>query len=174
MTDDPPEDVGERVEAEWVDETTPFERVRTVTKRTYDPQSAAEIADRARTTPTTARKHLTQLVESGFVEAVATPERDGTLYRRSTESVVLEQSRDVLDEFDRENLVARIAEMHREIESYRERSGADSPEDAALTDADLDPEKLREWQTTRRNLQIAKAALALGEAEEAVHLSEAG
>ena len=167
------DDVNERVEAEWTEETTPFERVRTVARRTYDPESAAEIAERARTTPTTARKHLRQLAESGFVEGVAVPDRDGTLYRRATESVVLEQARDVLDEVGRDDLVRRISEMRSAIDGYREEFGADSPEDAALEDADVDPQTLRDWQTTRRNLDVAKVALALAEAEETVQPNRA-
>lgn len=171
MTDEPVDstgDVNERVTAEWTAETTPFERVRAVTKRTYEPRSAAEIAERARTTPTTARKHLRQLADSGFVEEAATPDRDGTLYRRSAESVVLEQARDVLDEVGHDELVARIGEMRAEIDAYREEFDADSPEDAVLRDVDVDSGTLRDWQTTRRNLGIARAALALGEAAAAV------
>lgn len=171
MTNDPdtaPADVNERVESEWSDETTPFERVRAVMKRTYESRSANEIATRARTTPTTARKHLQQLDESGFVETVSEPQRDATLYRRSSESLVLEQARDILDRADDETLLTRIGEMQDDIRAYREKSGVDSPEDAALLDADVDRSTLRDWRTTRRNLGFAKVALALSEAEAAV------
>lgn len=177
MPDAPPEvpdDVNELVTSEWTDETTPFERVRTVMKRTYDPQSADEIASRARTTPTTARKHLRQLAESGFVETTSNPERDATLYRRSNESLVLEQARDLLEEVDSDDLVARIAAMQADIRTYREELGVDSPEDAVLRDADVDQETLRDWQTTRRNLGFAKVALALSEAEAAIQTTRAG
>ena len=164
-------DVNEKAVTAWVDETTPFERVRTVMKRTYEPQPVAEVAERARTTPTTARKHLEQLVESGYVEATATPEREGTLYRRSNESLVLEQARDLLAEADTQTLVARIAEMQAEVGSYRDATGAESPEDAVLSAADVDRATLRQWQTTRRNLGIARAALALSEARKTVQVN---
>lgn len=171
MTDSQSEgtdDVNEVVEAEWTDETTPFDRVRTVMKRTYEPQSADEIADRARTTPTTARKHLRQLEESGFVETVSTEERDAALYRRSNESLVLEQAHDILDQVGTDELVTSITEMHDEIHEYRAALDVESPEDAALQGTDIDRSTLRDWQTTRRNLGFAKVALALMEAEGAV------
>lgn len=166
-----PSNVNETVKAEWRDTTTPFERVRTVMKRTYEPQSANEIAARACTTPPTARKHLRQLEESGFVGAVAREKRDATLYRRTNESLVLEQARDILNRVGSEELLTRITETREEIQTYREELGVDSPEDAALLNADADQETLREWQTTRRNLAFAKVALALAEADTAVRPS---
>lgn len=160
------EDVNERVRAEWKDDTTPFERVLTVMKRTYEAQSADEIAVRALTTPTTARKHLQQLADSGFVEITSSPDRDATLYRRSNESLILERARDIIDEMDTDTVVDRIGEMQSDINRYREEYGVESPEDAAIRGADVDHETLRDWQTTRRNLGITRAALALIEAEE--------
>lgn len=170
MTDDaePPADVNAAVTEEWRAETTPFERVRTVMKRTYEPQSADEIAERALTTPTTARKHLGQLADSGFVATTAAPESTATLYRRSEESLVLEQAREIRREYGRDELTVRIAELNDRIQGYREELGAESPEDVALQGDDVDHETVREWQTTRRNLVFAKVALALTEAERTV------
>lgn len=155
------DDVNDRVEADWTAETTPFERVLTVMRRTYDPQSAGTVASRARTSPTTARKHLRHLADSGFVEVVAEPGQAATRYRRSRESLVLEQARDILEELDPETLAQRIAGLQSEIDSYRETFDADSPEDAAVADESVDEATIRAWQTTRRNLAVARAALAL-------------
>jgi DNA-binding MarR family transcriptional regulator len=165
MADDIPSDVNEEVEAEWVAETTPYERVRTVIKRTYDPQPVRTIAERARTTENTARKHLKNLVADGFVKETADPQRSGAQYRRSNESLILERANRILSEMDGETLAARIAEMQDTVRSHREEFGAASPEDAVLTDAEIPSETLQEWQTTRRNLMFAKVALALSEAE---------
>lgn len=167
MSDDPSEmaDVNERVAAEWVEETTPFERVRAVIKRTYEPQSASDIADRARTSPKTARKHLRHLAEDGFVEETAEPDAGGALYRRSDESLLLEQANRIRSEVDADALVARVAEMRETVRSYREEFDAESPEDAVLSDAEIDRDTLQAWQTTRRNLSFAKVALAMSDAE---------
>jgi DNA-binding MarR family transcriptional regulator len=166
-----PENVNDAVRADWVGETTPFERVRTVMKRTYEPQSAAEIADRASTTPTTARKHLHQLNESGFVD-IESGGRDASAYRRSNESTVLEQAHNILDRVGTEELIVRITEMNDDLRAYRAEAGVESPEDAALQDIDIGRATLSDWQTTRRNLGFAKVALALSEAEITVQTTQ--
>ena len=164
-------DVNEQVEAEWIEETMPGERVRSVIKHTYVPESVRYISDRARTSEETAHKHLLHLVEDGFVEETDDPER-GTMYRRSPESLVLEQARDIRDRVDADTLVARVAEMQERIREYREETGADTPEDVALQDQLLDKETLRDWQTTRRNLAFARVALALSAAEDPIEPHE--
>lgn len=165
------EDINEQVASDWVDETTVFERVYTVMKRTYSPQSATEIADRAQTTPPTARKHLDQLVENGFVTEVHTSEHNATLYKRSPQSVVLEQAASIRREIDRETLLSRINEMQSQIEAYQEQYGALSPSDAVIDESNIDREALQDWQTTFRNLKLARAALVLDEAEDAVEVA---
>lgn len=146
----PEEDVNEAVRADWEAETFTFERVRTVMKRTYDPQAANEIASRALTTPITARKHLGLLLEDGFVTATSEPGRSATLYRRSAESLVLEQARDILRKLDTEELADRITGLQAEVREYRADIGADSLEDAVLEDVEVDRETFQTWRTTRR------------------------
>lgn len=171
MTESPLDDgtdVNEVVTAEWEAETTPFERVRTVMKRTYESQSADEVAERALTTPTTARRKLQLLVDEGYVEPVSAPDRQATLYRRSAASLVTEQAREILGELDLAELTARINDLQAEVRGYREETGVDAPEDAALEATGIDRETLRAWQGTQRNLKVAKAALAIGQAEDTV------
>lgn len=170
---EPDEDVNETVEADWEAKTTPFERVRTVMERTYQPQSAEEIAGRASTTPATARKHLDIHLADGFVTTSSKPDRNATLYKRSAESLVLEQARDILRELDTEELADRITDLQAEVREYREETGADSPEDASLENVEVDRETFQAWLTTRRNLDVAKAALAIGQAKDAIERSTA-
>jgi predicted ArsR family transcriptional regulator len=165
---DVPADVNERVTEEWKVDTTPGERVRTVMKRTYDPQSVATIAERALSSETTARKHLRVLTGDGFVEEVSTPEKRGTRYRRTPRSVVLERAQQMLDSVDIETLSARVAELRESVREFEERTGAESPSAAAVDDAELSAEAVTEWQTARRNLKLARAALALADAEETI------
>lgn len=168
MTDSRPTDVNERVTEEWKADTTPGERVRTVMKRTYDPQPVATIAKQALTSDTTARKHLNILADDGFVEAVSRPEERGTWYRRTPRSVVLERAQQLLDSVDIETLSTRIAELRETVREFENRTGAESPHAAAVDGADLDATAMMEWQTTRRNLKLARAALALADATDAV------
>jgi DNA-binding IscR family transcriptional regulator len=172
-------DVNEAVGAEWESETTPYERIRQVIAHTYRPVSADAVADDARTAPKTARKHLNTLADEGFVET--TPgDQGGTLYRRSSESLVVEQAADILDHVSTDELVTRIQEMREQLSEYRSKFGVDSPEELAVTQTnqaltedgasqdEIDPETIREWKTLRRNLAFANAALSIGNAEQFV------
>ena len=93
-------DVNDVVEEEWIEETTPFERVYEIIRTTYNPASAGEIADRARVSATTARKHLRTLESAGEV----TTSQDGqtTCYRRSETAIVTEHAQSLLSELSPE------------------------------------------------------------------------
>lgn len=179
---DPPEafeDVNEAVGEEWEAETTPYERIRHVTARTYSPASAETVAEDARTAPKTARKHLNTLADEGFVETT-TGEHGGTLYRRSPASLVVEQAADILEYVSRDELTTRIAEMREELTEYQTEYGVDSPEELAVDQTnrtlgesdsprnEIDPETIRKWKTLRRNLAFANAALSIWNAEQFV------
>lgn len=168
-TDSPPEDVDEAAVEEWVEETTPFERVYQVLRRTHDPQSADEMADRARVSPTTARKHLRTLADVG--EVVTVQEGRTTLYRRSEVAVVTEHAQRLLAEHSIDELAAGVVDTKASIRGWREEHGVESPEALAreMDAEDVDEERaslVGEWQTTRRNLALAEATLAIGEAIE--------
>ena len=163
-----PADVNERVTEEWKSETTPGERVRTVMKRTYEPQSVAALAERALTSETTARKHLGILAEDGYVEAVTLPDKRGTWYRRAPRSVVLERAGQILDSVDVETLSERVTELRETVREFEEQTGVESPRAAAIAETNLDSGTMREWQTARRNLKLARAALALADATDVV------
>jgi predicted ArsR family transcriptional regulator len=168
VPDEPPEDVNQQVEQQWVEDTTPFERVRSVTRRAYEPLSAPDVADQARTSATTARKHLEQLADEGVLARESSADANGTLYRRSPSSLVLEEAAAIRRELDADALAERINEMKAELASLQDDLGVHSPEDAALAEETVDQAVLRDWRSTRRNLKLAQAALALERAEEAV------
>ena len=178
----PPEefaDINEAVGEEWESETTPYERIRHVIAHTYSPVSAESVAGDARTAPKTARKHLGTLADEGFVETT-NGEHGGTLYRRSSESLVVEQAADILDHVSTDELITRIQEMREQLTEYQSEFGVDSPEalaveqtNQALTESgtqqsEPNPETIREWKTLRRNLAFANAALSIANAEQFV------
>lgn len=179
---DPPdeyEDVNETVAEEWVSETTPYDRVRQTIAHTYEPVSAGAVAEDAQTTPKTARKHLDSLADEGFV-VTAAGDRGGTAYRRSPESLVVEQAADIIDHVSTDELATRVAEMRDRLQEYRAEYGVDGPEELAVERAnqtlsgaasdpeDIDAETVQEWQTLRRNLAFANAALSIANAERFV------
>ena len=134
-------DMNERVREEWKGDTTPRERVRSIMRRTYDPQTVSTIAERALVSTEDACKHLDILAEGGFVETV-----DGGRYRRSPESIVRERAEQILDAVDVDTLEARIEELRATVCEFEAVDG-------------LTGEEMVEWRTTRRNLWIAEAAL---------------
>jgi len=172
-------DINEAVGTDWEAETTPYERVREVISRAYTPLSADTVAEDARTSPKTARKHLNALADEGYV-ATDTGENGGTYYRRSPESLVVEQAADILGHVSTDELRGRVSEMRERISDFQAEYGVESPEELvvdrtnrALSEAasdheELDSDAIREWQTTRRNLAFANAALSIANAERFV------
>lgn len=174
-------DVNEAVGEEWESETTPYERIRHVIAHTYSAVSADRVAKDARTAPKTARKHLNTLAEEGFVET-ASGDHGATLYRRSSESLVVEQAAEILDRLSTDELVTRIQEMREQLAEYQSEFGVESPEELTVdrtnqalsasesdpTHHEISPEMIRDWKTLRRNLAFANAALSIGTAEQFV------
>ena len=172
-------DVNEAVGKDWEAETTPYERVREVISRAYTPLSADTVAEDARTSPKTARKHLNAIADEGFL-ITSTGENRGKYYRRSPESLVVEQAADILAHVSTDELRGRISEMRERISDFQTEYSVESPEElvvdrtnrtlseAASDHEDLDPDAIREWQTTRRNLAFANAALSIANAERFV------
>lgn len=114
-------------------------------KRTYDSQPVATIAERARTTETTARKHLGILTDDGCVKAVSPPDERGTWYRRAPRSVVLERAQQVLDAVDVETLSARVTEVRETVREFEEKTGSESPRAAVIADGEVDAAAMTEW-----------------------------
>jgi ribonuclease HI len=73
-----------------------------------------------------------------------------------------------LDSVDRETLSTRVAELRASVRAFEDETGAEPPEAAAVADSEIDAKVITQWQTTRRNLTLARAALALADATEAV------
>lgn len=171
--------INEEVSDEWESETTTYDRIRHVIAYLYSPVSADTVAEQALTTPKTARKHLNNLAQEGFVTAT-TGKNGGTLYHRSKESLVVEQAADILSHISTEELIARVDEMRAQLSEYQKEYGVESPEaltidqtNKVLSETDteekeIDAETVRDWQTTRRNLAFANAALSIANAEQFV------
>jgi predicted ArsR family transcriptional regulator len=125
------DDVNQAVRDEWRAETTPYERIREVISRTYIPTDADTLADEACTSPKTARKHLNTLAGDGFV-TTETGTNGATLYRRSAESLVVEQAGDILSQVSTEELRERIAEMREQLTAFQREYGVESPDELAI------------------------------------------
>lgn len=162
-------DVNDAAVETWVSETTPFERVHEVLRTTVEPETAAELADRAHVSEPTARKHAETLVETGHAEHVS----DGRAaqYQRSPSAVVLERVEELRRDHSTDELVDAVEQLSGRVQEYRETAGVESPSALAqeLVPGDEDGwGLLARWRTTERNLAVARAALAHERATDAV------
>lgn len=157
-------DINDRVVEEWTGSTTARERVREVLRETTEYSKVSRIADRARVSEPTTRKYLEELVEDG----VGVTEQDGraTLYKRNEGRLVDRRIEELRTTHTHRELVEGVREMKESIQEFRETYDVESPEDLAI---ELEPGDegwgdVGRWQSTRRNLAIAKAALQVDEA----------
>jgi len=157
-------DINEQVVEEWTASTTARERVKEVLTETTSFSKASTIADRARVSEPTTRKYLNELVEEG----IGVTEQDGrtTLYKRNQGRVVDNRIEELRTTCSHQELVEGIKEMKQSIQGFRETYDVESPEDLAI---ELEPgddgwSDVGRWQSTRRNLAIAKAAIQVDEA----------
>jgi DNA-binding transcriptional ArsR family regulator len=118
------DDLNERVRRQWVADTTPDERVRSIIRRTYEAQSVATIAERSLTTEATAGKHLDILAKGGFVEEMDVG--DGVRYRRAPDSLVDERVQQIRESVDAETLAERVEELRETVREYEEQIGGES------------------------------------------------
>ena len=155
-------DLNEEVIEEWKSETIPFERVREVLLSTTTPQYAKEIAERARVSEPTARKHLKLLTDDGITETAETGR--GTQYKRSRQIVAMSRISDIHTELSREALTEGIKDLRQQIRTLQDEYDATSPDDLALqleSGGDENWAVISEWRALEENLDLAQAALAL-------------
>lgn len=151
----------------WKAETTAFERVEAILRRTQEWQSASDIADRALVSTPTARKHLTALAESGH--AAETDVGGATCYRRNPDQRRFERIQQLADEHSRTELEGAIRRMKGRKREFEDTYDVSSPEELVevLEPDDEDGwENLSRWKTTRRNLAFAKTALSFKETRD--------
>ena len=157
-------DINEQVVDEWTSSTTARERVKEILEETTTYSKVSTIADRARVSEPTTRKYLNELVEEGF----GTTEQNGrtTLYKRNQGRLVDRRIEELRTTCSHQELVEGIQEMKESIAAFRATHDVESPEDLVI---ELEPgdegwSDVGQWQSTRRNLAIAKAAIQVGEA----------
>jgi DNA-binding transcriptional ArsR family regulator len=166
-------DINSRVRERWTEETDGFERVGDVMRNSTEPMTASEVAEIAEVSPNTARKYLNRLAEMNQVRT----EESGktTLYEWDSSAEKMERVRSLSQKHTKEKIEERIREMASEIHEYREEYGCEEPEDLVIEMDESEESEawtvVSDWKTTRRNLAIAKTALAF---KRVLELSEDG
>lgn len=167
MTSEAPEnvrwdgDVNEAAVAEWKANTSTFDRVSQIASVTTEPQTASRIAERARVSPPTARKHLSSLVDVGRVKALDSD--SGTTYLRSPQTLAMRRISAIHGQHTKDEIVDTIEDLKEQIADLRAEFGVDDVDELALS---LEPgeegwQHLARWRQIVENLDIAQAALAL-------------
>ena len=109
----------------WKENASAFDRVRSVVSSGTDPQTAGEIADRARVAESTARAHLERLVEMGTGR---TRSVEGTTkYLPDPAYARFRAVRDLVNEHSPAELTALVAEVKEQIETTEREYGGRSP-----------------------------------------------
>ena len=167
-TSDPPEnlwegDLNQAVVEKWTDETTAFDRVRQVVDVTTKPQSAAEIADRARVSPPTARKYLSTMAEDGRVKRIDTD--TGSQYMRAPQALAMRRIAAIPREHTKDEIRDSIRELKEERANLTETYEVGTIDELtlALEAGDDGWKDVARWRQIEQNLEIAQAALALYE-----------
>ncbi|WP_237561648.1 winged helix-turn-helix domain-containing protein [Halorubrum halophilum] len=166
VDDDDFEDIDDFAGAEWKNETTANERIRTVIDRTTTPKSAADIAETALVSETKARATLNKLAEEGIVRSQQTD--SGKLYARDPEWHLLKQIRKLAGS---DTLVDQIQRVKQELAEYRAKYDTTDPEELLISDTELTQNELDDvshWRTAKRELSHLRAAYRLKEAKEQV------
>ncbi|WP_248516275.1 winged helix-turn-helix domain-containing protein [Salinarchaeum laminariae] len=166
VDDDGFEDIDDFAAAEWKNETTADERIRTVINKTTVLKSAGDIADAALVSETKARATLNKLAEEGIVRSHQTD--SGKLYARDPEWHLLKQIRQLAGS---ETLVDQIQRVKQEIAAYNAKYDATDPAELLVSDKDLDQDELDDvshWRTAERELGYLRAAYRFKEAKDTV------
>lgn len=110
----------------WVEQTSAFDRVRSVASTVSQPQPASYVADEAHVAENTARNHLERLVDMTVLLKSA---HDGTaMYSPDPLYTRIQTLRELLEDHDRDALIERKAELQDTVESWRDEYGVDSPD----------------------------------------------
>ena len=164
VDDDDFEDIDDFAAAEWKNQSTADERIRTVINRTTTPRLASDISDAALVSETKARTTLNKLAEEGIVKSHQTDA--GKLYNRDPEWHLLKQIRKLANS---ETLVSQIQRIQQELTEYKSQYDVSGPEELLISDQELDQSELDDvshWRTAERELSHLRAAYRFKEAKE--------
>jgi predicted ArsR family transcriptional regulator len=158
MTDAPGTDV-------WRENTSAFDRVRSIAVTLSQPHTADWIADEALVAGNTARDHLQRLVDMNVLQTVSGEQ--ATLYQPDPLYTRMRALRDLLDDRDRDDLIQLRADLQEQIESWQHEYDVDSPdrlrERAAQVETAAETREVRQvasdWDIVRYRLRLIEDAI---------------
>jgi predicted ArsR family transcriptional regulator len=151
----------------WIEETSAFDRVRSVAFTLQQPQTAGQIAESAHVSEKTARGHLQRLVEMDVV--LAETGEGPTTYYPDPAYMRYREVRTLAREHDRDELTDIVATLKRDIGEWRDEFDVETPDElqASVADEDVSEQEVYErqkiaedWAYTEHRLGLIKDALA--------------
>lgn len=151
----------------WVEETSAFDRVRSVAFALQQPKTAGQVADSAHVSEKTARGHLRRLVEMDVLLADAD---DGpTTYYPDPGYMRYREVRTLAREHDRDELTELVATLKGDIEGWQDEYDVDDPDGLRVSVADTDVSEAavyerqqiaEDWEYAEYRLALIRDALA--------------
>lgn len=151
----------------WIEETSAFDRVRSVAFAMQQPRTAGQIADSAHVSEKTARGHLRRLVEMDVLLETAA---DGpTTYYPDPGYMRYREVRTLAREHDRDELTEIVATLKGDIEGWQDEYDVAGPDAlrTSVADADVseaavyDRQQIAEdWEYTEHRLGLIRDAFA--------------
>jgi predicted ArsR family transcriptional regulator len=158
MTDAPGTDM-------WRENTSAFDRVRSIAVTLSQPHTADWIADQALVAGNTARDHLQRLVDMNVLQTVSGEQ--ATLYQPDPLYTRMRALRDLLDDRDRDDLIQLRADLQEQIEAWQDEYDVNSPDSlrelAAQVETSTETREVRQvasdWDIVRYRLRLIEDAI---------------
>lgn len=150
----------------WKEQTKAIERVIDVILTVDEPRTASWIGDEALVSEQTAREHLDLLADLGVV--AATKAHGVTKYRPDVAYLRFKKLSQMVERYDREELMDRVEKFKQQIKEAEEKYGVESPDElrAKAAGEDVPVEEVREyekaaseWDSLKSDLSILQEAL---------------
>lgn len=151
----------------WIEETSAFDRVRSVAFTLQRPRTAGQIAEHAHVSEKTARGHLRRLVEMDVLleEAAAGP----TTFYPDPSYMRYRAIRRLARDHDRDELTEVVATLKGDIEEWRAEYDVEDPDELRVSVAEpgvseaavYERQRVAEdWEYTDHRLGLIRDALA--------------
>lgn len=150
----------------WIEQTTAFERVKSVALTVSDARTADWIAEEAHVSENTARTHLSHLAELGVLTTSST--NKGTTYAPDPIYTRSQDIRELVQNHTEDQLASHAVDLQADIDTYRTAYEADSPAAlrVSIAESELSPTEARnrletasDWEYARYRLSLVRDAL---------------
>lgn len=167
MTEFKPTPESESAQRQWVDETDSFGRVYDVALGVTSSTPYTDIAELAKCSPNTAKKHLERLVEMGIVHV--DPDSRPAQYERNDGYLEWQDASRIAGEFTVEEIIDRVRALEKQRAEYETQFETTDPADVSVFDSE-DHETIHDrmaavsdWQGVIRDIRLYELARQLSQ-----------